>query len=70
MIHYDYTWDLYPNYMKLDDELPIENLGWKDGDLFKLEALADGTRLLKKVDPLVRFLEIGARQREQMATVA
>jgi hypothetical protein len=55
--------------MKLDKELPVDNLGWKDGDLFKLETLADGTRLLKKVDPLVKFLEIGARQREQMASM-
>ena len=69
MRHYDYEWDLYPNYMKLDKELPVDNLGWKDGDLFKLETLADGTRLLKKVDPLVKFLEIGARQREQMASM-
>jgi hypothetical protein len=66
MLHYDYNWDLYPNYLKLDDELNIDRLGWQEGDLFKLEVTADGTRLLKKVDPLVKFLEIGARQREQM----
>jgi len=54
MIHFDYTWDLFPNYLKLDADLPIEHLGWKQGDLFRFEEV-DGIRLLKKVDPIEKF---------------
>jgi len=54
MRHYDYEWDLYPNYIKLDDELPVHNLGWKDGDIFKFVEV-DGVRLIKKVDPVEKF---------------
>ena len=35
MRHYDYEWDLYPNYLKLDKELPVDNLGWVPGDMFR-----------------------------------
>jgi hypothetical protein len=55
MLHYDYTWDLYPNYIKLDDELPIHNLGWKDGDIFKFVEV-DGVRMIKKLDPVEKFV--------------
>jgi hypothetical protein len=54
MRHYDYEWDLYPNYIKLDDELPVHNLGWKDGDIFKFVEV-DGMKLIKKVDPVEKF---------------
>ena len=56
MLHYDYTWDLYPNYLKLDEELPIDNLGWREGDMFKFIITEDGTRLLKKIDPIEKFI--------------
>jgi hypothetical protein len=55
MLHYDYTWDLYPNYIKLDDELPTHNLGWKDGDIFKFVEV-NGVRMIKKVDPVEKFV--------------
>lgn len=55
MFHWDYNWDLYPNYLKLDDELPTKYLGWKHGDLFRFEEV-DGVRMLKKVDPLEKFV--------------
>jgi len=55
MIHYDYIWDLYPNYLKLDEELPVDKLGWHEGDLFQLVTTDSGARLLKKVDPLEKF---------------
>ena len=54
MIHYDYTWDLYPNYIKLDDELPVDNLGWKEGDIFKFVEV-NGIRMIKKIDPVEKF---------------
>jgi hypothetical protein len=55
MLHLDYNWDLSPNGILLDEELNIDRLGWKDGDYFKVETV-DGRRVLKKVDPLVKFL--------------
>ena len=56
MIHYDYEWDLYPNYLKLDRELPVNNLGWKEGDIFRLETCATtGVQMLKKVSPVEKF---------------
>jgi hypothetical protein len=64
MRHYDYEWDLYPNYLKLDKELDVDKLGWRDGDYFKFVVTEDGTKLIKKLDPLTRFLERGANNLE------
>ena len=55
MLHLDYNWDLSPSGILLDEELNIDRLGWKDGDYFKVETV-NGRRILKKVDPLVKFL--------------
>jgi hypothetical protein len=55
MLHLDYNWDLSPSGILLDEELNIDKLGWKDGDYFKVETV-NGRRILKKVDPLVKFL--------------
>jgi hypothetical protein len=55
MLHFDYTWDLNSWGIKLDEELNIDRLGWKDGDYFKVETV-NGRRILKKVDPLITFL--------------
>ena len=55
MIHYDYTWDLYPNYILLDDELPIDRLGWQEGDYFKIKKF-NGRTMIAKVDPLISFV--------------
>lgn len=54
MIHVDYTWDLYPNKIILDDELNIDRLGWQHGDHFKLVNI-DGKAQLVKIDPVVAF---------------
>ena len=59
MKHYDYEWDLYPNCLKLDDELNTDALGWRDGDIFKFVTAENGIKMLKKVDRLVGFLEEG-----------
>jgi hypothetical protein len=55
MKYYDYEWDIYPNYIRLDEELNTDQLGWKNGDLFKFVNI-DGQQMLKKVDPLEVFL--------------
>jgi len=65
MKHYDYDWDLSPEGIILDKELDIDKLGWKAGDYFKVMNI-NGTAMLIKVDPLVKFLKDGERAREQM----
>jgi hypothetical protein len=62
MLHLDYTWDIYPNYLILDEELNTDRLGWKAGDLFEF-VNKDGRQMLRKVDPLVKFLKDGERNR-------
>ena len=58
MLYYDYTWDLEPNRILLDDELNIDKLGWKGGDYFQVKNI-NGRAMLVKVDPLIKFLEDG-----------
>jgi len=52
--YYDYDWDLSPNRIILDEELNIDKLGWKAGDVFQVKNV-DGRAMLVKVDPLVKF---------------
>lgn len=56
MLHFDYNWDLYPNMIKLDEELNTDRLGWKHGDLFKFINV-DGQQRLVKVDPVETFFK-------------
>ena len=60
MIYYDYTWDLEPNRILLDEELNIDKLGWQGGDFFQLKNV-NGRAMLVKVDPLVKFLRDGVQ---------
>jgi hypothetical protein len=62
MRYYDYEWDLYPQSIVFDKELDTNNLGWQKGDLFRLIIEEDGRTLLRKVDPLIKFLEEGAKK--------
>ena len=55
MRHYDYEWDLEPEYIKFDKELDIDKLGWKGGDYFKITNI-NGQAMLVKVDVLEMFL--------------
>jgi hypothetical protein len=54
MLYIDYTWDLNPNGIKFDQELNIDRLGWKNGDMFAIKNV-DGQAMLVKVDPVVAF---------------
>ena len=54
MRHFDYDWDLEPDYIKFDKELNIDKLGWKHGDLFKIINI-DGRAMLVKLDPVEQF---------------
>ena len=58
MLHFDYSWDLHPDRIILDEELNTDRLGWQAGDYFKLVNI-DGRAMLIKVDPLVKFLKDG-----------
>jgi hypothetical protein len=54
MLYMDYNWDLEPWGIKFDEELDIDKLGWKGGDLFEIKNI-DGRAVLRKVDPVVAF---------------
>lgn len=54
MIHVDYTWDLGPNGILLDEELNTDRLGWRHGDMFKF-INENGRQRLIKVDPVEAF---------------
>jgi len=56
MRHYDYDWDLEPEWIKFDPELNIDKLGWRAGDCFKIVNI-DGQAMLVKMDPLEQFIK-------------
>ena len=55
MLYFDYSWDLSENRIILDEELNIDRLGWRSGDLFKVVNV-NGRAQLIKVDPLEKFV--------------
>lgn len=59
MLYFDYSWDLSPSGITLDEEINIDKLGWKSGDYFELKNVNGRVRLIK-VDPLVAFVRQGA----------
>jgi len=54
MIYFDYTWDLEPNRILLDEELNIDKLGWRSGDCFKL-VNRNGRAMLVKMETVEQF---------------
>jgi hypothetical protein len=56
MRHYDYEWDLEPEYIKFDPELNIDKLGWRAGDCFKITNI-NGRAMLVKLDPVEQFVK-------------
>ena len=61
MYFVDYTWDLGPTGITLDEELNIDKLGWNSGDYFKLVTVNGQTKLVK-MDPIVKFLDEGEQK--------
>jgi len=55
MIYFDYTWDLDSERILLDEEFPLDGLGWQEGDYFKFVNI-DGRRMLIKADKLEMFI--------------
>lgn len=60
MLYIDYTWDCSSNGIVLDEELNTDKLGWKGGDYFQLINI-NGKQMLRKVDPLVKFIKDGEK---------
>jgi len=56
MRHYDYEWDLEPEYIKFDPELNIDKLGWRAGDCFKIKNI-NGCTMLVKLDAVEQFVK-------------
>lgn len=54
MLYLDYTWDLSPNGIIFDEELNIDKLGWKGGDVFEVINI-NGRAMLRKIDPVRAF---------------
>ena len=54
MLHFDYSWDLRPDRILLDEELNTDRLGWRAGDVFKFVNV-DGQQMLVKLDPVEQF---------------
>lgn len=54
MLHLEYNWDLHPWGIKFDEELNIDKLGWRAGDLFEIVNV-NGQAMLRKIDPVVSF---------------
>lgn len=59
MLHFDYTWDLNPDKIILDEELNTDRLQWRDGEYWKM-VINDGKKMLVKVDKLEEFILKGA----------
>ena len=55
MNYIGYDFYLTETGIGLDDELDLDRLGWKGGDYFRLEN-TNGRTLLRRVDPLEKFL--------------
>jgi len=60
MLYVDYSWDLEPNRIVLDQELDIDKLGWNSGDYFQVTNV-NGRAMLVKIDPLIKFLKDGKK---------
>lgn len=54
MLYVDYNWDLSSRSIILDEELDIDKLGWKAGDMFKVTNV-NGRAMLLKIDPIEAF---------------
>ena len=61
MKYYDYDWDLSADRIVLDNELNIDKLGWKAGDCFVVQNI-NGRAMLRKLDPLEKFIKKGEQK--------
>lgn len=64
MLYLDYSWDLSPNGILLDEELNTDRLGWQGGDYFKLVNV-NGRQMLIKINEVEKFLVQGIEQKRE-----
>ena len=64
MLYVDYSWDLEPNRILLDNELDIDKLGWQAGDYFQVKNV-NGRAMLVKIDPMLKFLKDGEKHEKE-----
>ena len=55
MKYVDFDWNMDAMGIRLDTDLDVQKLGWKEGDFFKLINV-NGQLQLVKVDPLEKFV--------------
>jgi anaerobic selenocysteine-containing dehydrogenase len=60
MLYVDYSWDLNHDRIILDNELDIDKLGWKSGDIFRVTNI-NGRAMLVKVEPVEAFVQEGGQ---------
>lgn len=51
----DFDWEMDAMGIRLDTDLDVQKLGWKENDYFKLVKLGDNLTLVK-VDPVEKFI--------------
>ena len=51
----DFDWEMDAMGIRLDTDLDIQKLGWKENDYFKLIKVDDHLQLVK-IDPLEKFV--------------
>ena len=56
MKYVDYDWDLSPERIILDEEINIDKLGWKAGDLFRVTNINGQAMLVKIQHPLEKLV--------------
>ena len=47
MLYLDYSWDLYSFGIVFDKDLDTDEIGWKEGDCFRLEKVNGVSKLIK-----------------------
>ena len=59
MKYIDFTWEMDAWGIRLDTDLDVEKLGWKENDYFKLVKVGDNLELVKveEIEKFVRGLE-------------
>jgi len=55
MKYVDFDWEMDAMGIRLDSDLDVEKLGWKENDYFKLIRV-DGRLQLVKVDEIEKFI--------------
>ena len=70
MLYVDYMWQLGPGYIIPDPDLNTDQLGWKEGDFFKIVVGNDGKKYLRKVDKLQEFILKGVEHNDTRSEAA